>query len=154
MVLTNGPMLAIIFAQLGHDFGFYIMVTDLPKYMKDVLHMSVADNGLFNALPYLAMWFVSVTTGILSDWLIHHEYITITFARKMFTTIGDFSSCSLWSSSSRIFNGFFCMISFSILFPVHLHPTRVLCRLRKDPRCGCLYLSHGVHGYLLPRDEG
>jgi MFS transporter, ACS family, solute carrier family 17 (sodium-dependent inorganic phosphate cotransporter), other len=30
-VVTNVPMLALICAQIGHDFGFFIMATDLPK---------------------------------------------------------------------------------------------------------------------------
>lgn len=64
-ILTNAPMLALICAQIGHDWGFYIMVTDLPKYMSDVLHFSIKQNGLYSSLPYFTMWVVSVTTGIL-----------------------------------------------------------------------------------------
>lgn len=81
-------MISIVIAQIGHDFGFYIMVSDLPKYMKDILNLSVSDNGVASALPYFLMWVVSICSGVLSDVLIKHNKITITFARKMFTTIG------------------------------------------------------------------
>ena len=77
-----------LIAQIGHDWGFYIMVTDLPKYMSDVLRFSVSQNGLYSALPYLCMWVVSIATGFLSDYLIVNKYLGITAARKWFTAIG------------------------------------------------------------------
>lgn len=89
-IITSGPMLALIAAQIGHDWGFFIMVTDLPKYMSDVLQFSIKDNGIYSALPYLFMWIVSVLTGFLSDWLIVRGYLNITNARKVFTGVGAY----------------------------------------------------------------
>lgn len=86
-ILTNAPMLALICAQVGHDWGFFIMVTDLPKYMADVLKFSIKENGLYSALPYVMMWLVSIGSGILGDWLLVKGYIEITFSRKLFTSI-------------------------------------------------------------------
>lgn len=88
MIFTSAPMIALVCAQIGHDWGFFIMVTDLPKYMSDVLHFSIKSNALYSSMPYLAMWIVSVSTGILGDWLIKKGYLGITFSRKLFTTIG------------------------------------------------------------------
>ena len=31
LIFTSVPMIALVCAQIGHDFGFFIMVTDLPK---------------------------------------------------------------------------------------------------------------------------
>lgn len=90
MIITSAPMLALICAQIGHDWGFFIMVTDLPKYMSDVLHFSIKQNGLYSSLPYLMMWIVSITSGILGDWLIKTGRIGITNSRKLFTTIGKY----------------------------------------------------------------
>lgn len=64
------------------------MVTDLPKYMKDVLGFSVHNVGLYASLPYLLMWAVSVSSGVLADYLIHNDMVTVTQARKLFTAIG------------------------------------------------------------------
>lgn len=64
------------------------MVTDLPKYMNDVLRFPLSSNGLYSALPYLFMWIVSVLTGFLGDWLIVKKYVNITNARKIFTATG------------------------------------------------------------------
>lgn len=66
------------------------MVTDLPKYMSDVLQFSIKENGLYSALPYACMWIVAQITGFISDYLISHKIIGITNARKMFTAIGNY----------------------------------------------------------------
>lgn len=87
-ILTSVPMIALVCAQIGHDWGFYIMVTDLPKYMNDVLHFSIKDNGIYSSAPYFVMWVVSVSTGFLSDFLIVRKFISITTARKVFTGVG------------------------------------------------------------------
>lgn len=71
------------------------MVTDLPKYMSDVLRFSISENGLYTALPYLLMWIVSVTTGFLSDWLTVKKYLNITNCRKVFTGVGKFKKSIL-----------------------------------------------------------
>lgn len=86
-ILTSVPMAALVCAQIGHDWGFYIMVTDLPKYMSDVLRFPISQNGLYSALPYLLMWIVSVSTGFLSDWLTVKNILSITNCRKVFTAV-------------------------------------------------------------------
>ena len=45
-------------------------------------------NGLWTALPYIVMWFVSIGSGLLCDKLITWGYLSTTTARKVFTTIG------------------------------------------------------------------
>lgn len=87
-ILTSPPLLALVAAQIGHDWGFFTMVTDLPKYMKDVLKFNVKENGVWSSLPYVIMWCVSMGSGWLCDWLIVKEYMSVSFARKFFTTIG------------------------------------------------------------------
>ncbi|XP_055299422.1 sialin-like [Sitodiplosis mosellana] len=86
-IIKSIPMLSLICAQIGHDWGFYIMVSDLPKYMKDVLSYPVFEVGLYSSLPYIAMWLISVMSGCLSDYLIGRGLISITFARKLFTAV-------------------------------------------------------------------
>lgn len=68
------------------------MVSDLPKYMSEVLQFSIKANGIWSSLPYLVMWIVSVSTGFLSDFLIVRNCVTITGARKWFTAIGEFDN--------------------------------------------------------------
>lgn len=91
MILTSAPMISLVICQIGHDFGYFSMVTDLPKYMADVLRFNIKENGAYTSYPYVLMWFVSLGSGVLSDWVITKGYITVTNSRKLFTTVGRFS---------------------------------------------------------------
>lgn len=61
------------------------MITYLPKYMREVLGFEIFDVGIFSSIPYLVMWIVSLSSGFLSDYLISHGILSITFVRKLFT---------------------------------------------------------------------
>ncbi|SPP81431.1 putative inorganic phosphate cotransporter [Drosophila guanche] len=89
-ILTNLPMFALVSAQIGHDWGFYIMVTDLPKYMADVLQFSIKANGLYSSLPYVMMWIVSVGSGFVADWMIRRGIMSTTNTRKVMTGLAAF----------------------------------------------------------------
>lgn len=86
-ILTSPPMLALVAAQIGHNWGLFIIMNDLPKYMNDVLRFSIKKNGLLTALPYTVLWIVALSTGVLSDYLIKRKYLNITNSRKIFTFI-------------------------------------------------------------------
>nr|CAD7199800.1 unnamed protein product [Timema douglasi] len=88
-ILTSVPLWGLIVAQIGHDWGFFTMVTDLPKYMRDVMKFNIGQNGYLSALPYLIMWFVSLGSGCLADWMIAHNKLSVTNTRKIFTSIAS-----------------------------------------------------------------
>ncbi|XP_037805915.1 putative inorganic phosphate cotransporter [Lucilia sericata] len=89
-ILTSMPMIALVCAQIGHDWGFYIMVTDLPKYMSDVMQFSIKANGLYSSLPYVMMWIFSISSGFVGDWLMTRGILNITNTRKLMTGIAAF----------------------------------------------------------------
>lgn len=64
------------------------MVTDLPKYMTDVLKFNIRSTGLLSAMPYVAMWIASFLFGLICDFCIKRKYHSIMTARKLYTTIG------------------------------------------------------------------
>lgn len=88
-ILTSVPLWALVAAQVGHDWGFFTMVTDLPKYMKDVLKFDVEANGVWSSVPYVVMWIVSMVFGWFCDYLIVKKFIGVTMARKVFTSIAS-----------------------------------------------------------------
>lgn len=88
-LLTCPAVIALIFAQIGHNWGLFIIINDLPKYMNDVLRFSIKENGLYTSLPYVVLWIVALFTGFLSDFLIKRKYLGITNSRKLFTSIGE-----------------------------------------------------------------
>lgn len=74
--------------QFSQDWAFCVVVLDLPKYMNDVLHFSIQDNGLYSSIPQLIKLMLSLSTSALSDWLIAKRYLSITAGRKIFISLG------------------------------------------------------------------
>ncbi|XP_012526725.1 putative inorganic phosphate cotransporter [Monomorium pharaonis] len=88
-MLRSAPVWALITAQIGHDWGFFTLVTDLPKYMSSVLKYTIKSNGFVSALPYLVMWFSSLGSSYLADWMITKGVMSRTNVRKLGTTIAS-----------------------------------------------------------------
>lgn len=88
-LLKSTPLWALIAAQVGHDWGFFTLVNDLPKYMSNVLKYSIDHNGFLSALPYLTMWICSTITSCLADWMITNGLMSRTNVRKLGTTIAS-----------------------------------------------------------------
>ncbi|XP_033335730.1 putative inorganic phosphate cotransporter isoform X1 [Megalopta genalis] len=88
-ILRSVPVWALIMAQIGHDWGFFTLINDLPKYMSNVLKYSIKSNGLLSALPYLTMWVCSIITSWLADWMITSGAMSRTNVRKLGTTIAS-----------------------------------------------------------------
>lgn len=88
-ILTSIPVWGLIAGQVGHDWGFYTLVTDLPKYMKDILHFTITQNAGLSAVPYLVMWISAILTGWIADFILARSILSTTAVRKIFTTIGS-----------------------------------------------------------------
>ncbi|CAG9786236.1 unnamed protein product [Diatraea saccharalis] len=86
-LLRSVPLWALIIAGIGHDWGYFTMVTDLPKYMTDVLKFNIKSTGILSALPYVAMWIASFLFGLVCDFCVKRKYHSIQNARKIYTTI-------------------------------------------------------------------
>ncbi|KAJ2946185.1 hypothetical protein O0L34_g5119 [Tuta absoluta] len=86
-LLRSVPLWALIIAGIGHDWGYFTMVTDLPKYMTDVLKFNIKTAGLLSAMPYVAMWIASFFFGLMCDFFIKKGWHNIKNARKIYTTI-------------------------------------------------------------------
>ncbi|KAH8328115.1 hypothetical protein KR067_004136 [Drosophila pandora] len=89
-ILTNVPMWSLIICQIGHDWGFFVMVTDLPKYMANVMRFSIKSNGFYSSLPYVVMWIVALSSGFAADAIIKNGCMSTTNIRKILTGIAAF----------------------------------------------------------------
>ena len=57
--------------------------------MKNILKFELSANGVFSALPYLALWLLGVASGYTSDWLRQRRVMSTTAVRKLFNTLGN-----------------------------------------------------------------
>ncbi|PZC86354.1 hypothetical protein B5X24_HaOG209073 [Helicoverpa armigera] len=88
-IFMSVPLWALVCAQIGHDYGYFTMVTDLPKYMTGVLKFDIHRTGTLAALPYAVMWLSSIAFGWICDKIVKRNWLTVTNARKTFTTIAS-----------------------------------------------------------------
>lgn len=86
-IVTSPPILAITASHVTWVFGFYILLTELPNYMKNVLEFDLKSKAFLSGLPYLAMWIVSILSSILVDFFIGRKIFSTSVARKIANTI-------------------------------------------------------------------
>ncbi|XP_034941000.1 vesicular glutamate transporter 3-like [Chelonus insularis] len=84
-ILTSPPVWAIVAAHFSENWGYYTMLTQLPKYMSDVLNFKLEKSGFFSAVPYLVMAIVLPISGHLADYLRSKKILTTTQVRKLYT---------------------------------------------------------------------
>ena len=86
-IFKSPPFWALLAVQIGHDWGLYTLVTDLPKYMSSVLKFSVEYNGYVSSLPNVCSVLYSLLISWATDKMISSKLISKTNARKINTTI-------------------------------------------------------------------
>lgn len=87
-VLTSLPFWAIVVAHFAQNWGFYTLLTEMPTYMKNILHFDIADNSFMSALPYLMMWLFSLPVGYVADHLQTSGRLSTANTRRLFNSIG------------------------------------------------------------------
>ncbi|KAK7105272.1 sialin-like [Littorina saxatilis] len=84
-MMTSLPAWAIVIAHFAENWGFYTWLTELPSFMKHVLHVDLTSGGFYAALPYLMMCITVISGGFLADWLRNHFCVATGTVRKIFT---------------------------------------------------------------------
>ncbi|CRL04181.1 CLUMA_CG017288, isoform A [Clunio marinus] len=87
-LLTSPAVIALIVVHSAHNWGFWTMLTEIPSYMKNVLHFNIKQNALLSALPYFAMMVMSLILSPLADWMNNKQILRVEVSRKVFNTIG------------------------------------------------------------------
>ncbi|XP_076334377.1 putative inorganic phosphate cotransporter isoform X2 [Tachypleus tridentatus] len=88
-VLTSVPIWMLIATHFGQDFGLNMFLTELPSYMKNILHYNMETNGMLSALPYIFRAFIAWITGTTADFMVKKRYLSISVTRKVCNTIGS-----------------------------------------------------------------
>ncbi|KAF0310608.1 putative inorganic phosphate cotransporter [Amphibalanus amphitrite] len=87
-MFTSVPFLSSVFAAFCYSWGWYMLLTELPTYMNNILHFNIDQNALLSALPYLFMWIVSNIAAFSQDKLMKSEKLSKTAIRKVFSSTG------------------------------------------------------------------
>ncbi|KAF8789844.1 putative inorganic phosphate cotransporter like protein [Argiope bruennichi] len=89
-IFTSLPMWAVIIAHIGHNFGFLILLTEMPTYLSGILHFDIKSNGLLSALPYIVQAVCAWLVSFLADRIRKSGKMSITTIRKVCNSIGLF----------------------------------------------------------------
>ncbi|XP_014602940.1 PREDICTED: putative inorganic phosphate cotransporter isoform X3 [Polistes canadensis] len=89
-IATSKPFWAILIAHMGQNYGYETLMTELPTFMKQILHFDIKSNGLVSSLPYLNMWVFSLILSQAADKMISLEKCSLTSTRKIVNSIGQY----------------------------------------------------------------
>ncbi|XP_059617945.1 sialin [Phlebotomus argentipes] len=84
-VFTSPAFLAILIAHTASNWGWYMLLIELPFYMKQVLGFNIKENAVATAIPFLTMWLFSIAISKSLDTLRSRSMISTTTARKVAT---------------------------------------------------------------------
>lgn len=82
-IITAPCVWAIIVVHTGSVFGYFLVVNQLPGYMKSILHFDIKSNGLLSSLPYFGKYAMSVTASYYADHLRQTGKMSTVVARKV-----------------------------------------------------------------------
>lgn len=88
-IFTSAPFWAIFIAHVCSNWGWYMVLIELPFYMKQVLKFNIKENAVATALPFLSMFFFSMVLSQLMDKLRTRGAISTTTARKLSTMMAS-----------------------------------------------------------------
>ncbi|VEN34351.1 unnamed protein product [Callosobruchus maculatus] len=89
-IITSLPVWAVIVGLIGLNFGFTMLLTEMPTYLNKIHGISLKSNGVLSAMPYLVSFVFGNLYGIVCEHLITRGCVTRGTARKIFNSIGQF----------------------------------------------------------------
>ncbi|CAG9864852.1 unnamed protein product [Phyllotreta striolata] len=112
-ILSSKPVWAASAGVTCEIWGYYTLLTQLPKFMKYCLQYELDSVGIMSALPYIAVAILLQLSGQLADYFNSKQYLTLTLLRKSFVAVGFMGQCLFlvlsvhWMSK---FGTVFCLI--------------------------------------------
>lgn len=88
-LLASVPMWTIAIAHFCRAWDYTFHSSELPSYFNDVWKMNVKDSGLLISIPYFAILTISLSSAVLSDYVIANTKYSVTWVRKLFYTVGE-----------------------------------------------------------------
>jgi ACS family sodium-dependent inorganic phosphate cotransporter-like MFS transporter 5 len=87
-IFRSVPWWGVTLTHSASMFGTYLLLTQLPTYMKEILKFDIKSNGGLSSLPYIVFWLVTIVSSGVGDKLIQSKKMSKTGVRKLFNTIG------------------------------------------------------------------
>uniref|UniRef100_A0A1B6JQ30 Major facilitator superfamily (MFS) profile domain-containing protein n=1 Tax=Homalodisca liturata TaxID=320908 RepID=A0A1B6JQ30_9HEMI len=93
-IATSVPLWSLLIAHLGQNWGYWMLLTELPSYFSHVLGFNIKNNGLISALPYLIMCSLTVVFSWIADFINKRDILPISVSRKMWNSIAHWGAAA------------------------------------------------------------
>lgn len=90
-ILRSSAVWALVFNHFCANWGFYVILSWLPRYFADVHHLDLKGAGYASLLPWIVMFAMTNAGGQLADGLLKRGR-SVTFVRKLMQSIGFFGA--------------------------------------------------------------
>ncbi|XP_039482253.1 putative inorganic phosphate cotransporter [Drosophila santomea] len=87
-IFSSLPFLSLLVVHCTHMFGYWLLLMQIPTYMKNIYHVDIKQGALLSSLPYMVMLLLSFFFVWLSKVLQKKEGMSLSFNRKIFNSIG------------------------------------------------------------------
>ena len=98
---TSLPVWAIVVGHTCSNWVFYTLVTEIPTYLKDVLHLPASLNGLVTSLPYVCIFLTCFFSAFLADYL-RTNWLSTKVVRKLYYGGGFVTSVACLATISFV----------------------------------------------------
>jgi ACS family sodium-dependent inorganic phosphate cotransporter len=88
-ILRSTPVWALVFNHFCSNWGFYVILSWLPRYFADVHRLDLRGAGHASLLPWIVMFVMTNVGAQLADGLLKRGR-SVTFVRKLMQSIGFF----------------------------------------------------------------
>jgi ACS family sodium-dependent inorganic phosphate cotransporter len=92
-ILRSGPVWVLVFNHFCSNWGFYVILSWLPRYFADVHGLDLKGAGYASLLPWLVMFAMANVGAQLADGLLERGR-SLTFVRKLMQSIGFFGAAA------------------------------------------------------------
>jgi ACS family sodium-dependent inorganic phosphate cotransporter len=89
-IFTSMPVYAVSVAHFAYAWGYYTLLTQLPSYMRDIVHFDLTKSGYISAVPYIVLTILLIPSGILADWFQIKNLLSTSQVRKFFNNVSFF----------------------------------------------------------------
>ncbi|KZC12018.1 Putative inorganic phosphate cotransporter [Dufourea novaeangliae] len=84
-VLKSKPFIAILIAHFCSNFGWYMLLIELPTFMNQILKFDMSSNAGLSSMPFLCMWIFTMALSKALATMQENNLITVTVSRKIGT---------------------------------------------------------------------
>jgi ACS family sodium-dependent inorganic phosphate cotransporter len=92
-ILSSAAVWVLIFNHFCSNWGFYVVLSWLPRYFADVHRLDLKGAGYASLLPWLVMFAMTNVGAQLADGLLARGR-SVTFVRKLMQSIGFFGAAA------------------------------------------------------------